>query len=155
YGGSMLPSKLLMMLRRADPAHRPYVVWALSRAKDGLTIETLERLARGARPSQQLAIGAVLGEKPTVESIAALRRIGERPGIIFRVMAATAMLRFRLSVWPWSARLAVLALIPAAFVLLFHGAMIRRNPAWSEIITLRQPLPSATQKSKIVNFLVD
>ena len=155
YGGSMMPSKLLQMLKASGGAHRPYVVWALAAAKDTVTIETLERLARGARRRQQFAIGAVLGEKPTVESIAALRRIGEKSGFVFRLLAALATLRFRLSVWPWSARLAALALIPAAGVLLYHGAMIRRNPAWAEIITLRQPLPSLTQKSKIVNFLAD
>jgi hypothetical protein len=155
HGGSILPSKLLQMLKGADALYRPYVVWSLSAAKDDVTVETLERLARNARHTQQFAIGAVLGEKPTAESIAALRRLGEKAGVVFRVMAAAATLRFRLSVWPWSARLAVLALIPAAFVLLYHGAMIRRNPAWSEIITLRQPLPSLTQKYKIVNFLAD
>jgi hypothetical protein len=155
YGGAMLPSKLLQLLKAPGGSHRPYVVWALAAAKDSATIETLERLSRGAKRRQQIAIGAVLGEKPTVESIAALRRIGEKSGIMFRALAAVATLRFRLSVWPWSARLAALALVPAAGVLLYHGAMIRRNPAWSEIITLRQPLPSLTQKSKIVNFLAD
>jgi hypothetical protein len=155
YGGSILPSKLLQILKGVDRPHRPYVVWALSAAKDDVTVETLERLARNARRTQQFAIGAVLGEKPTATSIEALRRIGRKAGVTFRVLAAAATLRFRLSVWPWSARLAVLALIPAAFVLLFHGAMLRRNPAWAEIVTLRQPLPSLTQKSKIVSFLVD
>jgi len=155
YGGSMQPSKLLQMLKGSGRSNRPYLVWALAAAKDNVTIEALERLSRGAQRKQQLMIGAILGEKPTVESIAALRRIGGKSGIVFRVLAALATLRFRLSVWPWSARLAVLALIPAAGVLLYHGAMIRRNPAWSEIITLRQPLPSLTQKSKIVNFLAD
>jgi len=155
YGGSMLPSKLLQMLKGSDAGHRPYVVWALSDAKDDTTIATLERLSDGARRTQQFAIAAVLGGNPTAPSIAALRRIADKAGLFFRVLAEAATLRFRLSVWPWSARLAVLAIVPAAFVLLYHGAMLRRNPAWSEIITLRQPLPSLTQKSKIVNFLVD
>ena len=155
YGGSMSPSKLLQMLKGANVSYRPYVVWALSEAKDDVTIDTLERLAHNARHTQQFAIGAVLGEKPTPESLEALRRIGAKAGLLFRAMAAAATLRFRLSVWPWSARLAVLALVPAAGVLLYHGAMSRRNPAWAEIVTLRQPLPSLTQKYKIVNFLAD
>jgi hypothetical protein len=155
YGGSMLPSKLLQMLKGPDARHRGYVVWALSDAKDDTTIETLERLAHGANRTQQFAIVSVLGGKPTAPSIDALRRIADKAGMTFRLIAEAATLRFRLSVWPWSARLAALALVPAAGVLLYHGAMIRRNPAWSEIITLRQPFPSATQKAKIVNFLVD
>src|ERR1041385_1913654 len=71
------------------------------------------------------------------------------------MIAAAGTLKFRLSVWPWSARNAVLCLVPALGVLLYHGTMIIRNPAWSEIVSLRRPLPHDVQKARIVNFLVD
>jgi len=40
-------------------------------------------------------------------------------------------------------------------VLLYHGTMIIRNPAWSEIVSLRRPLTNEVQKARIVSFLVD
>jgi HEAT repeat protein len=155
FGGSMLPTKLLAMLTAADASYRPYVVWALRDAKDDEAIATLERLAPTARPTQQFAIAAVLSGNPTARSIAALHRVAAKTGLLLRVLATAATLKFRLSVWPWSARLAVLFLVPAFGVVLYHGTMIIRNPAWSEIVSLRRPLPSDIQKAKIVNFLVD
>jgi hypothetical protein len=155
FGGWMLPTKLLAMLTAADASYRPYVVWALRDAKDDEAIAALERFAPTARRTQQFAIAAVLSGNPTARSIAALHRVAGKTGIFLRVLATAATLKFRLSVWPWSARLAVLCLVPAFAVVLYHGTMIIRNPAWSEIISLRRPLASEAQKAKIVNFLVD
>jgi HEAT repeat protein len=155
FGGSMLPTKLLAMLTTADGSYRKYVVWALRDAKDDDSIAALEKLAPSARTTQQFAIAAVLSGKPTARSIAALHRVAGRTGLFLRLVATAATLKFRLSVWPWSARLAVLCLVPALGVLLYHGTMIIRNPAWSEIVSLRRPLPNEVQKARIVNFLVD
>jgi hypothetical protein len=155
YGGAILPAKLLTMLTAADASYRPYVVWALRDAKDDDAINKLEVLAPTARRTQQFAIAAVLSGNPTARSIAALYRVAAKTGLMLRVIATAAALKFRLSVWPWSVRLAILCLVPALVVMLYHATMIIRNPAWSEIISLRRPLPNATQKAKIVNFLVD
>jgi len=155
FAERLLPSKLVDMLITTDPVMQPYVVHALRRSKDEESIRKLESLWSGVGPTQQEAIAAVLSGRPTSRSIEALERVGARTGAVVRSRAGLARLRFRLSVWPWSTRLAALCFVPAFGVLLYHGAMIRRNPAWAEIITLRQPLPSATQKVKIVNFLVD
>jgi len=155
FGGSMLPTKLLAMLTAADGSYRQYVVWALRDAKDDASIAALENLAPTARRTQQFAIAAVLSGNPTARSIAALHRVASKTGLFLRVIATAATLKFRLSVWPWSARLAVLCLVPALGVLLYHGTMIIRNPAWSEIVSLRRPLTNEVQKARIVTFLVD
>jgi len=155
FGGSMLPTKLLAILTAADGSYRQYVVWALRDAKDDEAIATLEKLAPAARPTQQFAIARVLSGNPTARSIAALHRVASKTGLFVRVMATVATLKFRLSVWPLSAHLAVLCLVPALGVLLYHGTMIIRNPAWSEIVSLRRPLTTEVQKARIVNFLVD
>ena len=147
FGGSMLPTKLLAMLTAADGSYRQYVVWALRDAKDDESIAALERLAPTARRTQQFAIAAVLSGNPTARSIAALHRVASKTGLFLRVMATAATLKFRLSVWPLSARLAVLCLVPALGVLLYHGTMIIRNPAWSEIVSLRRPLTNRGSES--------
>ena len=143
------------MLTAADGSYRRYVVWALRDAKDDAAIAALEGSAPTARKTQQFAIAAVLSGNPTARSIAALHRVASKTGLFLRLVATAATLKFRLSVWPWSARLAVLCLVPALGVLLYHGTMIIRNPAWSEIVSLRRPLTNEVQKARIVNFLVD
>ncbi|MEP6491869.1 MAG: HEAT repeat domain-containing protein [bacterium] len=155
FAQRMLPAKLVDLLIAGDPVYQPYVVHVLRRSKDEETIRKLESLWAGADAPQQAAIAAVLSGHPTSRSVEALERVGARTGAVVRSRAGLARLRFRLSVWPWSTRLAALCFVPALGILLYHGAMIRRNPAWAAIITLRQPLPSATQKVKIVDFLVD
>jgi hypothetical protein len=152
FGGSMLPTKLLAMLTAADGSYRQYVVWALRDAKDDESIAALERLAPTARRTQQFAIAAVLSGNPTARSIAALHRVASKTGLFVRVMATAATLKFRLSVWPWSAHLACSSRSGAGW-LLYHGTMIIRNPAWSEIISPRAA-DNEVQKRES-SFLVD
>lgn len=155
FGERMGPTKLMDMLTVADPVSQPFVVQALTDAKDDDTIRKLERRWSSAGAVQQEAIEAVLSASPTSRSIEALEHVGARTGAVVKLRAVFARLKFRLAVWPWQAHFAAWCLVPALGVLLYHGTMIRRNPAWAEIITLRQPTQTPQQKVKIVNFLAD
>jgi len=155
FGERMGPTKLMDMLTVADSVSQPFVVQALTDAKDDDTIGKLERRWSSAGAVQQEAIEAVLSASPTSRSIEALEHVGARTGAVVKMRAVFARLKFRLAVWPWQAHFAAWCLVPALGVLLYHGTMIRRNPAWAEIITLRQPTQTPQQKVKIVNFLAD
>lgn len=155
FGRRMSPTKLMEMLSVADTVSQPYVVRALTEAKDDDSITKLETMWSTAWPAQQHAIAAVLSGKPTSHSIEALEHVGAKTGTVVKARATLARLRFRMAVWPWQAHLAAWFFLPALAVLLYHGMMIKLNPAWAEIVTLRQPIQSQTQKIKIVNFLAD
>jgi hypothetical protein len=152
FGSRIRPQKLVQMFAAGDAVYRPYVMRALRKAKTSEAVAALEAMWPTASREERGAITTLLSRNPTPASLDALERVGSATGTFTVVRAPIARLQFRVAVWPWAARIAVLCVVPAIAVLLYHGVMIERNHHWAEIIMLRQRLPQA-DKIEIVKFL--
>lgn len=155
FGASIAPAKLLEMFVAADPLYERHLIRALKKAKNDDVVSDLEALWGKVNRQRRRSVITILARKPTESSVKALKRIGSSDGVALKIRAAIAGLHFKVSVWSWPARLAALSALPFVFVLGYHAMMVRQNPAWAQIVLLRQPLTQPAQQVKIVRFLAD
>lgn len=155
FGARMQREQLLALLESGSPRSQPYVARALRESKTDDTVHQLEALWRTTGDqSLRKRIATILYGTPNECSLDALSHIRPELGRWQRIRARVARHIYATRLWPRTLRYGLLALLPAVGVLVYNGAMMVYNPAWSQIVALRQPVQEA-RKLRIIQFLVE
>lgn len=160
FGRFAQPDQLVGRLKEPDTAALPLVLHGLRNRKTEGTVRRLEELWRNADRTLRWRIAGVLCSRPTERSLQALDKVRPDMGLMLRLRSSLAKWQFRFAVWPLAARVAALLLVPSAVVFVVHGFKASKDPVWSLIMSLRQPIgfgaqgAIVTQKMAIVRFLV-
>jgi hypothetical protein len=158
FGDHMQPAQLVQLLEANAPRALPYVSRALRRNKSDDTVQRLEQLwEKDTTPLVRQRIASILYREPNDCALEALGRLRPQMSRLQRLRARLATHVYAINLWPRAARIAFVALLPAIGVLLYNGAMMAYNPAWSEIVALHQGenVVPRSHKAKIVRFLAD
>jgi hypothetical protein len=155
FGARMQRVQLITLLESGSPRSQPFVARALRESKTDETVHRLETLWRttGDRTLRE-RVATILYGKPNECSLEALARMRPELGRWQRIRARLARHVYATRLWPRTLRYGLLALLPAVGVLVYNGAMMVYNPAWSQIVALRQPVSEA-KKLSIIQFLGD
>ncbi len=156
YGPQIPAAYLVERFFRESAQPDKHLAEALVNKTDEFVVSQMEKRFGASDERRRRAIVSILAAMASERSTNALTRIGRSAGFAVRARTAWTRLRFRLGVWPWPVHLAGASLIPLLGVIFYHGWMLSQNPAWAQILQLRE---SATWRSerqgKIVTFLAD
>src|SRR6185295_2424292 len=103
------------------------------------TVRVLHSLWAGADAPLRATIARILWNRPNERSLELLAVLRPQMHRWARARAALAQWTYPFVVWPWSVRLAALAILPTIVILLYDGWRVHNNPAWSQIVELQQP----------------
>jgi len=156
FGHRVPLADLIRWLQDKSVGPRRIAFRALRATKREETVGALHTLWSSADAALRRTIARILWSRPNARSMELLKTLRPEMTRLQRQRVALAEWTYPLAVWPWSVRLAVLATLPTIAILLFDGWRVHKNPAWSQIVALRQPrvfTEDRGRKPKIVEFL--
>jgi len=155
YGRSVPSDVLIEWLRGDSPQLRRIAHRSLVKTKREATVQGLESLWRDANPTLRRRLLRILWGAPNERSLEALDRIRAELSRPQRWRAALAHWMYPVLIWPWGARVMIVALLPTLAIILADGWRVRHTPGWSLIVALRPAADSATAQrdAEIVNAL--
>lgn len=148
--GRWIPADLLIEWLRGDsPKLRRVAHRALMTTKRETTVHSLESLWRDGNSSLRRRVLRLLWRAPNERSLDALDRLRPQLSPAQRLRATLARWTYPVLIWPWGARVAIVALLPTLAILLGDGWRVRRTPGWSLIVALRPPKDSVTAQHDV------